>query len=125
MKRFDLINSFCKEVIKKGYKPGIITLNPIILDPIIKQFSNDVLQELVVCFNVNIIGYNVFPSKEIVESFAKSETIYKKMGMSILSSGGTTNIVDSLAYINSLSLDYVVYGSSNLSNIKANFKLLV
>lgn len=46
------------------------------------------------------------------------------VGMSILSSGGAHNIEDSIQYIKTLNLDYVVYGSSNLKNIEANYKAL-
>ena len=46
------------------------------------------------------------------------------MGMSILSSGGASNIQESLSYIKNLSLDYVVYGSSNINNIKFNYDSL-
>ena len=46
------------------------------------------------------------------------------MGMSILSSGGINNIQESLKYIKELPLDYVVYGSSNINNIEANYNFL-
>lgn len=124
MKRYDLIEAFCKVIIQKGYKPGIITLNPILLDSLIKNFSTEIQRDLILCFNINIVGFNVFPSKEQVEKFIYSDREYKKMGMSILSSGGTDSIKDSLKYIKNLPLDYVVYGSSNLQNIEANYKIL-
>ena len=46
------------------------------------------------------------------------------MGMSILSSGGASNIEESFDYIKKLPLDYVVYGSSKVKNIEINYNLL-
>ena len=48
-----------------------------------------------------------------------SNQIYKKMGMSIFSSGGA-DIQESIKYIKTLNLDYVVFGSSKLENIEKN-----
>lgn len=124
MKRYDLLNSFCSAILKKGYFPGLITLNPILLEKAINDFDNNLKEHLIVCFNINNGGFNVFPNLNEVETFAKRKTLFKKMGMSILSSGGTQNIQDSLLYIKKLPLDYVVYGSSNLKNINSNFKFL-
>lgn len=124
MKRFDLLESFCKTVIIKGYYPGLITLNPILLDEVISNFAPELQKKLIVCFNINNSGFNVFPSLNEVESIVFKETHYKKMGMSIMSSGGTNSIQDSLNYIKSLPLDYVVYGSSKLKNIESNFNYL-
>ena len=43
------------------------------------------------------------------------------MGMSVFSSGSKgVSIKESIAYIKSLQLDYVVFGSSKLSNIENN-----
>ena len=124
LKREDLLLEFCNAVQKKGYKPGLITLNPTRLDVAIQKFPIEVQKDLVVCFNINVTGFNVFPSRETVEKFVKTKHNYKKMGMSILSSGGAHNIEDSIQYIKTLNLDYVVYGSSNLKNIEANYKAL-
>lgn len=124
MKRYDLLESFCISVLKKGYSPGLITLNPVLLDEILSKFDFKVLNKLVVCFNINKSGFNVFPSLEKVEIVVFKNTKYKKMGMSILSSGGVRDIEDSLSYIKALPLDYVVYGSSNLNNIDSNFNSL-
>jgi hypothetical protein len=124
LKREDLLLEFCNAVQKKGYKPGLITLNPTRLDVAIQKFPIKVQKDLVVCFNINVTGFNVFPSRETVEKFVKTKHNYKKMGMSILSSGGAHNIEDSIQYIKTLNLDYVVYGSSNLKNIEANYKAL-
>ena len=45
------------------------------------------------------------------------------MGMSIFSSGGA-KIKDSIDYIKGLNLSYVVFGSSNIENVKNNFNNL-
>ena len=45
------------------------------------------------------------------------------MGMSIFSSGGS-NILEAINYIKKINLDYVVFGSSKLANIKDNLDLL-
>lgn len=121
LQREDIIFNFIDTVIKLGYKPGLITANPIILDSIIKKIDKSKLNQLIVCFNINIDGFTVFPSKNIVEKFIFSKKEYKTMGMSIFSSGGA-NINDSISYIKSLSLDYVVFGSSSMDNIKNNLK---
>ena len=87
LKREDLLLEFCNAVQRKGYKPGLITLNPTRLDVAIQKFPIKVQKDLVVCFNINVTGFNVFPSRETVEKFVKTKHNYKKMGMSILSSG--------------------------------------
>ena len=46
------------------------------------------------------------------------------MGMSIFSSGGIKNIEQSISYIKKLPLDYVVYGSSNINNVRSNYNAL-
>ena len=124
LKRYDLLEEYCRAIINKGYKPGIITLNPILLDEVVSSFPFDIQKKLIVCFNINKTGFNVFPSRDEVEQFVSKSHPYKKMGMSILSSGGVNNIQDSLEYIKELPLDYVVYGSSKLKNIESNFKSL-
>ncbi len=122
LKREDLLLEFCNSVRKKGYKPGLITLNPTILENTLQNFPEEVQRDLIVCFNINKTGFNVFPSREAVEQFVNKKHSYKKMGMSILSSGGSNSIEESIDYIKSLSLDYVVYGSSNLKNIESNYR---
>lgn len=124
LKREDLLLEFCKAVYKKGYRPGLITLNPTLLEKTIVKFPEQIQEKLIVCFNINKTGFNVFPSKEKVEAFVERKHPYKKMGMSILSSGGVNSIKESLDYIKELPLDYVVFGSSNLRNIKSNFEAL-
>lgn len=124
MKRNDLLESFCNSLIAKGYYPGLITLNPILLDEVISKFNPKIQTQLITCFNINKDGFNVFPCLNEVESLILKKRLYKKMGMSILSSGGASNIQESLYYIKSLPLDYVVYGSSNLKNIKSNYDSL-
>lgn len=121
--RGDILIDFIKSVIKMGYKPGIITLNPIMLDKLlIKQKDTFLLENLIVCFNINKIGFNVFPDHDLVEKLIESRPKYKLMGMSIFASGAG-NIPLSIDYIKGLNLDYVVFGSSRLENIKSNLKL--
>lgn len=123
-KRYDLLEAFCLAVIRMGFRPGLITLNPIILDEIISEFDINVQKKLIVCFNINNTGFNVFPNQFSVESFILKQTEYKKMGMSIISSGGSKDIKVALGYIKKLNLDYVVYGSSVLNNVAFNYKFL-
>jgi len=123
MGRGDILIEFIKSVSSMGYKPGIITLNPIMFDKLLKNEQEaNWLKDLVVCFNINKEGFNVFPSLNTVEDFIKSRPKYQLMGMSIFASGAA-NIPHSIDYINKLKLDYVVFGSSQLENIKSNFEL--
>lgn len=123
MGRGDILIEFIKSLSSMGYKPGIITLNPIMFDKLLKNEQEaNWLKDLVVCFNINKEGFNVFPSLNAVEDFIKSRPKYQLMGMSIFASGAA-NIPHSIDYINKLKLDYVVFGSSRLENIKSNFEL--
>ena len=122
--REDLIIGFINSVTKMGYKPGIITLNPVLLNNHLK--SNDKInriKDLIVCFNINKEGFNVFPNLQGVEDLIKSKTQYKLMGMSIFASGAG-NIPFSIEYIKKLPLDYIVFGTSKLSNVESNMNLL-
>ena len=123
MGREDLIIGFINSVTKKGFKPGIITLNPTKLDSILTKNKILKIQDLIVCFNINKQGFNVFPSLSSVLIFIESKPKYKLMGMSIFASGAA-NIPNSIEFINKLKLDYVVFGTSKLSNVKSNFNLL-
>jgi hypothetical protein len=124
MGRGDILVEFIKSVYNMGYKPGIITLNPIMFDKLLKNEQEaEWLKDLIVCFNINKEGFNVFPSLDFVEDFIESSPKYKLMGMSIFASGAA-NIPHSINYIKKLKLDYVVFGSSRLENIKSNFDLL-
>ncbi len=121
--REDLIIGFIDSVIKKGYKPGIITLNPVLINNYLKSKDKlNLFDDLIVCFNINKEGFNVFPSLKEVENLVKSKTNYKLMGMSIFASGAG-KISSSIDYILKLPLDYVVFGTSKLSNIESNLKL--
>ena len=120
MGRGDILIEFIKSVSKMGYKPGIITLNPIMFDKLLKNEQDaNWLEDLVVCFNINKEGFNVFPSLDAVESFIESRPKYKLMGMSVFASGAA-NIPASINYIKKLNLDYVVFGSSRIENIQKN-----
>jgi len=123
MGRGDILIEFIKSVSNMGYKPGIITLNPIMFDKLLKNEQDaNWLKDLVVCFNINKEGFNVFPTLDAVEDFIVSSPKYKLMGMSIFASGAA-NIPNSINYIKKLKLDYVIFGSSRLENIKSNFEL--
>ena len=122
MGRGDILIEFIKSVSKMGYKPGIITLNPIMFDKLLKNEQDaNWLEDLVVCFNINKEGFNVFPSLNAVECFIESRPKYKLMGMSVFASGAA-NIPASINYIKKLNLDYVVFGSSRIENIKKNLE---
>jgi len=123
LNRGDLIIKFINTVIKMGYKPGIITLNPIKLDELINNNKTLESSDLIVCFNINKQGFNVFPSLNAVERYIKSKPNYKLMGMSIFASGAA-KIPDSIEFIKKLNLDYVVFGTSKIKNVKSNFTLL-
>ena len=123
MGRGDILIKFIRSVMRLGYKPGIITLNPIMFDQLLKKYEDtDLINDLIVCFNINKEGFNVFPSLKLVENFIQSDKKYKLMGMSIFASGAA-KIPESIDYIKSLSLDYIVFGSSRIENIKSNLKL--
>jgi hypothetical protein len=123
MGRGDILIEFIKSVSKMGYKPGIITLNPIMFDKLLKNEQDaNWLEDLVVCFNINKEGFNVFPTLDSVEKFIESRPKYKLMGMSVFASGAA-NIPASINYIKKLNLDYVVFGTSRIENILSNLKL--
>jgi len=123
MGRGDILIKFIQSVCKMGYKPGIITLNPIMLDELLKNEQHaSWLKDLIVCFNINKEGFNVFPSLETVERFIKSKPKYQLMGMSVFASGAA-KVPTSINYIKKLNLDYVVFGSSRIENIKKNLEL--
>jgi hypothetical protein len=123
MGRGDILLEFIKSVVKLGYKPGIITLNPIMFDKLLdNEKEAKWLKNLIVCFNINKEGFNVFPSLDSVESFIDCRPKYKLMGMSVFASGAA-NIPSSIDYIKQLNLDYVVFGTSRIENVKSNLKL--
>lgn len=123
LKRIDILEYFANDLVNNGYKVGLITLNPVLLSDFI--YDSNILNspDLIVCFNINKTGFNVFPSKIEVEKFIRSKKKYKLMGMSIFSSGGT-EISESIDYIKKINLDYVVFGSSKINNIKSNYEAL-
>jgi len=117
-----ILSAFINSVKSMGYKPGLITLNPANLIEALKKSHLE--DEVFLCFNINYSGFNVFPSVLKVEKAiadAKDTTNWKLMGMSVFSSGSRgVSIDESIEYIKSLRLDYVVFGSSKLSNIEKN-----
>lgn len=123
LSRADIIIEFINSVINRGYKPGIITLNPILLYESLKKIDNhSSFENLIICFNVNKDGFNVFPSLSKIEEFISSNSKFKLMGMSIFASGAS-QIPASIDYIKQLNLDYIVFGSSKLKNVESNIKL--
>ena len=114
----ELLRTYIQKVRSLGYTPGFITLNPIKLDSMLSSLDMD-LSDLMICYNINNIGFNIFPSLEAVVAFTKKTTTYKKMGMSILASGAAS-AHEAIEYIKQLPLDYIVFGSSNIDNIKSN-----
>ena len=123
MGRGDILIEYIKTLVDMGFKPGIITLNPIMLNNLLKkELNSKLLKQLIVCFNINKEGFNVFPSLQKVEELVRFKPKYKLMGMSIFASGAA-NIPTSIDYIKQLNLDYVVFGSSKIENIKSNLKL--
>ena len=122
MERFDIIEKFVFSCIKIGYLPGLITLNPTLLDEKLKGLPKLLLKELIVCFNINAEGFNVFPSLFDVERYISTEHDYKLMGMSIFASGAA-NIFNSIEYIKTLKLDYVIFGTSRIENVRSNMEL--
>ena len=117
-----ILSYYIKSVNAMGYVPGLITLNPTnLIDILKKSHSKD---EVFLCFNINYSGFNVFPSilkvEEAIE-YSKDNTNWKLMGMSVFSSGSSgISIKESIEYIKSLRLDYVVFGSSKLENVEKN-----
>lgn len=117
-----LLAAYIRCVQQMGYTPGLITLNLGTLHAVLaSEFADD---KVIVCFNINKSGFNVFPSVKAVEAEIleiKENTKWDLMGMSIFSSGSEGVLIEeSVDYIKSLPLDYVVFGSSKLKNIKAN-----
>ena len=117
-----ILSAYINSVRSMGYQPGLITLNPVNLIEVLKKSHSD--DEVFLCFNINYSGFNVFPSVLKVEEAivdAKNNTKWKLMGMSVFSSGSKgVSITESIDYIKSLRLDYVVFGSSKLLNIEKN-----
>jgi len=125
LNRSDIILDFIKQIYQLGYLPGIVTLNPVLLNQIINSDTkwDNYTNDLVVCFNLNKEGFNVFPSLQSVENLITSNPKYKIMVMSIFSSGSTLIINESIEYIKDFNIDYVVFGTSNLSNLKNNLSI--
>ncbi|MDB4048301.1 hypothetical protein N9494_03425, partial [Polaribacter sp.] len=84
MGRGDILIKYIRTVVKMGYKPGIITLNPIMFNNLLlEELNSEWLKHLIVCFNINKEGFNVFPSLQKVEELILSKPKYQLMGMSI------------------------------------------
>lgn len=117
-----ILRAYIKSVKSMGYIPGLITLNPTNLSEVLKL--SHLQDEIYLCFNINYSGFNVFPSVSRVEETIKDikkNTNWKLMGMSIFSSGASgVSIEKSIDYIETLELDYVVFGTSKLDNIAKN-----
>lgn len=102
--------------------PGFITLNMPYLKSKLAEWGID---EVVICSSINKGGFNMNPSKEAYEQ-AISENDpnkYQLMAMSVLSSG-SINPEDAFNYINSLSVQSVVFGASSMKNIQHTTNLI-
>ena len=78
MGRGDILIEYIRTVVKMGYRPGIITLNPIMFNNLLKEELNSKwLKHLIVCFNINKEGFNVFPSLQKVEELIQSKPKYQ------------------------------------------------
>ena len=121
-----IIESYITAVERMGYKAGIITVNLRRFRENLEKFTGH--NDIYVCFNINKTGFNVFPSVQKVENeieYIKANTKWKLVGMSIFSSGSSrVTIQESIHFIKSQQLDYVVFGTSKLKNVKANLNLL-
>ena len=117
-----LISSFIKHLDRMGYIPGIITLNPkFVFEKLVDEFRD---QNIHLCFNMNVTGFNVMPSVMSVEetvSQIKKTSRWKIVAMSIFSSGiDGLSYKESIEYIKKHPVDFVVFGSSRLENIRIN-----
>lgn len=121
-----VIKHYVESVEKMGYRAGIITLNPLHFRRHMESYFHD--KNLFLCFNINKTGFNVFPSvQEVVDeiNYLKANTQWQLVGMSIFSSGSDRiTIEESIDFIQSVPLDYVVFGTSKLINVQANLKTL-
>jgi hypothetical protein len=120
-----ILNAYINCIKSMGYRPGFITLN---LNHLYHKLSEiNYSENIYICFNFNASGFNVFPSVEAVQSGIdkiKKTTNWKLMAMSVFSSGAASiNIEESIRFIKNHDLDYVVFGSSRLTNIESNLDL--
>jgi hypothetical protein len=121
-----LLIAYINSVSNLGYKPGLISLNPTRVYKLLGEECAQ--QEVHLCFNLNMTGFNVFPSLDIVKRTVhdvKMNTRWNLMAMSILSSGGKgMNVKEAFMFIKAQNIDYVVFGSSRIENIKSNIASL-
>ncbi len=121
-----IIQFYITSIERLGYKAGIITLNPGHFRKNFQEFAGQ--KDIFLCFNINKTGFNVFPSVEEVQdeiAYIKSNTKWQLVGMSVFSSGSSrVTIKDSIDFIKSQPLDYVVFGTSKLNNVKTNLNLI-
>lgn len=117
-----IISYYIKTITNMGFKPGLITLNPGYVYKRMK--ATHAHEKLTLCFNMNMSGFNLFPSKNQVEDCiedVQTNTKWDLMAMSIFSSGAKgVSIEESINYIKSKNVDFVVFGSSKLKNIASN-----
>ena len=121
-----LLIAYINSVSNLGYKPGLISLNPTRVYEFLGEECAQ--QEVHLCFNLNMTGFNVFPSLDIVKRTVhdvKMNTRWNLMAMSILSSGAKgMNVKEAFMFIKAQNIDYVVFGSSRIENIKSNIASL-
>lgn len=117
---------YAKYIIAQNHVPGFITMN---LEKLVKSLELAGLANLplVICFNINKVGFNVFPNNsevfKTVDYIRERYPKWRLMGMSILASGSMRS-EESLRFEKLYSLDYLVFGSSKLENIKSNIEII-
>ena len=120
-----IIESYITAIERMGYKAGIITVNPKHFRKNLENFARH--KNIYLCFNINKTGFNVFPSVQEVQDeieYIKANTKWQLVGMSIFSSGSSAvTIQESVDFVKSQKLDYVVFGTSKIKNVKANLLL--
>ena len=127
MPKADLIfKDYAVYIRSKNHTPGFITMN---LQKLVNKLEMAGLGEvpLIICFNINKSGFNVFPNREeviaTINYIRDYHSEWKLMGMSIMESG-SMNSKEPLNYRTLYNLDYLVFGSSKHENILTNLKVI-
>lgn len=112
------------EYIRKKYKvtPGFVTLNMPYLKRKLEEWG---IEDVVICSSINAAGFNMHPSKEEYEKViaTNDSSKYQLMAMNVLASGSIT-VQQSFDYINSLSIQSVVFGASSRGHIKSTVEAI-
>lgn len=119
----DFLVAYC-DYVKREYNasPGLITQN---LPKLVNKLQEWDLTDIVICASVNKIGYLMSPSIEAYESFLNENdpSKYQIMAMSTLASGAI-NANHAYEYINTLSIQSIVFGASSKKNIDGTVALI-